>query len=180
MLRIILIYGLISGAVVIALMITSMRLLGDHSNTGMMIGYLIMLVGLSSILVAVKQYRDQTLGGVIRFWPAFGLGLSIALLATVAYVAVWEAYVAVTHYTFMDDYIAQQLAAKRAAGVTGEAYAKVVAQMDSMRAMYANPVLRALMTAAEIFPVGVLVALVSATLVRNPKFLPARSRAQAA
>jgi hypothetical protein len=46
--------------------------------------------------------------------------------------------------------------------------------------MYANPVLRALMTAAEIFPVGVLVALVSAALVRNPKFLPARSRAQAA
>jgi hypothetical protein len=177
MLRIILPYGLISGLFVIALMIASIKLLDDHSDASMVVGYLIMLVGLSSILVATKQYRDQTLGGVIRFWPAFGLGLGIALAATVAYVVVWEVYVALTHYTFMDDYIAQQLAAKRAAGVTGEAYAKLVAQMDSMRAMYANPFLRLLMTAAEIFPVGFLVALVSAALVRNPRFLPARSRA---
>ena len=180
MLRIILTYGLISGVVVIALMIASMKVLGDHGNSAMLVGYLIMLVGLSSILVAVKQYRDQTLGGVIRFWPAFGLGLAITVLATVAYVAVWETYVTVTHYSFMDDYIAQQLAAKQAAGVTGAAYAKAVAEMDSMRAMYANPVMRALMTAAEVFPVGFLVALVSAALVRNPRFLPARSRPQAA
>src|SRR5436190_3886142 len=100
MLRIILTYGLISGLVVIALMIASIKLLGDHSDASMVVGYLIMLVGLSSILVATKQYRDQTLGGVIRFWPAFGLGLGIAVAATVAYVVVWEVYVAVTHYTF--------------------------------------------------------------------------------
>jgi hypothetical protein len=32
------------------------------------------------------------------------------------------------------------------------------------------------MTAIEILPVGLLVALVTAVLVRNSKFLPARSR----
>jgi hypothetical protein len=32
------------------------------------------------------------------------------------------------------------------------------------------------MTFAEIFPVGVLVPLISAGLLRNPRFLPARPR----
>ena len=180
MIRIILIYGLISGAVIIGLAIGTLGLLGGHNDSGAWLGYLIMLVGLSSILVAMKQYRDQTLGGVIKFRTAFVLGLGIAVAATLAYVAGWEVYLASTHYSFMDNYAAHILEAKRAAGVTGEAYAKAVEQMDSMRAMYRNPILRMLMTAVEIFPVGFLVALVSAALIRNPRFLPARARVQAA
>jgi hypothetical protein len=181
MIRIILIYGLISGLVIIGAIMASLNLFGDtpHSSS-LWLGYLIMLVALSSILVGVKQYRDQTLGGVIRFWPAFGLGLGIAFAAAVAYIAVWEVYLAVTDYNYMDHYTAQMLEAKRAAGVTGAAYDKVVAEMESMRRMYANPLLRVPITFTEIFPVGFLVALVSAALVRNPKFLPARTRPQAA
>jgi hypothetical protein len=68
------------------------------------------------------------------------------------------------------------LAAKRAAGVTGEAYAKAAAEMAAMNRQYANPLYRMPMTFIEIFPVGVLIALATAALVRNPKFLPARSR----
>jgi hypothetical protein len=43
--------------------------------------------------------------------------------------------------------------------------------------MYDNPLYRLPMTFAEIFPVGLLVTLVSAVLLRNPRFLPARTRA---
>jgi hypothetical protein len=172
MTRIIVTYGLISGVIIILGILASMALAG-HS---LWLGYLIMLVALSSILVGVKQHRDQALGGVIRFWPALGLGLAIALVATVAYVIVWEIYLALTHYRFMDEYAAQMLAAKRAAGVSGEAYAKAVAEAESMKAQYANPIFRFFMTAAEIFPVGLLIALASAALLRNPRFLPARAR----
>ena len=42
-----------------------------------------------------------------------------------------------------------------------------------MRASYANPLFRIPMTFMEIFPVGFLVALVSALLLRNPKILRA-------
>ncbi len=76
----------------------------------------------------------------------------------------------------MEKYTDSMLAAKRAAGVTGAAYAKAVAQADDMRRQYANPLYRLPETFVEIFPVGLLVALVSAGLLRNPKFLPARSR----
>lgn len=177
MTRYILTYGLISGLVIILGIIgTILAAHGGPPHSDIWTGYLIMLVALSSILVGVKRYRDQALGGVIGFLPALGMGLAIAAVAGLAYVAVWEAYLAMTHYSFMEVYVAQALAAKRAAGVTGEAYARFAAQMETMRVQYANPLYRLPMTFAEIFPVGVVIALISAALVRNPKFLPARSR----
>lgn len=176
MTRTVLTYGLISGVVAILGLLASMEVAG-HS---LWLGYLIMLVALSAILAGVKQHRDQALGGVIRFWPALGLGLAIAAVATLAYVAVWEIYLVLTHYRFMDEYTGQMLAAKRAAGVGGAAYAKAAAEAETMKQQYANPLYRYVMTAAEIFPVGLLIALAAAALLRNPRFLPARSRPVAA
>ena len=60
------------------------------------------------------------------------------------------------------------------------AYAKAVAEMETLRAQYANPLFRLPMTFVEIFPVGLLVALVSAALLRAPGFLPARPPVSAA
>ena len=103
-------------------------------------------------------------------------GMIGTIVAAVVYVAVWELYLALTNYSFMDKYAAQALDAKRAAGVTGAAYDKAVAEMDAMRRFYANPLFRVPMTLVEIFPVGLLISLISAALLRNPRFLPARSR----
>jgi hypothetical protein len=177
MTRIILTYGLISGLVII---LSSLAVIVTHGDGNIFLGYLIMLVALSSILVGVKQHRDQALGGVIKFWPALMVGLGIAVVASLVYVVVWEIYLAATHYTFMDKYADAMLTAKRAAGVTGDAYAKAVAEADKMRRDYANPLYRLPETFLEIFPVGLLIALVSAALLRNPKILPARSRPAAA
>jgi hypothetical protein len=178
MIRTILTYGLISGLITCLGIIATFFLPGAHSSVWL--GYLIMLVALSSILVGVKQHRDQRLGGVIKFLPALGLGLGIAVVAGLAYVAIWEGYLAMTHYTFMDEYTAHILAAKRAAGVTGAAYQKAVAETEAMKVSYRNPLYRMMLTFAEIFPVGLLIAIVSAVLLRFPKFLPARSRAAVA
>lgn len=183
MTRIILTYGLLSGAVIIVADILAIIATGDGQSSGgvgVWFGYLIMLVALSSILLGVKQHRDQALGGVIRFRTALGLGLAIAALASVIYVLVWEVYLFATHYSFMDKYVASALAAKRAAGVSGAAYAKAVAEGGAMRRNYANPLYRLGETFLEIFPVGLVIALASAALLRNPRFLPARSRPTAA
>ena len=177
MIRLIVTYGLISGLIIIGV---SIGVIALHGDGNIWLGYLTMLVGLSSILVGVKQHRDQALGGVFRFWPALAVGLGIAVVASLAYVVVWEIYLAATHYTFMDKYVSAMLAAKRAAGVTGAAYAKAVADGDAMRAQYANPLYRLPETFMEIFPVGLLIALVSAGLLCNPRFLPARARAAVA
>jgi hypothetical protein len=46
--------------------------------------------------------------------------------------------------------------------------------MEAFKVQYANPMYRLPMTFVEIFPVGVLVSLVSAGLLRNSRFLPFR------
>ena len=63
---------------------------------GVALGYLIMLVALSTVFVAIKRRRDTALGGAIRFWPAFGMGLAISLVASLFYVVAWEAALTVT------------------------------------------------------------------------------------
>lgn len=137
------------------------------------VGYLIMLVALTLIFVGMKRYRDVEKGGVIRFLPAFGLGLGMAIVAGIAYVVVWETYVAVTHYDFMGDYIASIRHDREVAGVGGAALAREMAELEAMRVQFANPLFRLPMIFLEIFPVGLIVALISAALLRNPKLLPA-------
>jgi Protein of unknown function (DUF4199) len=171
-----LIYGLLAGAV-LAAFIAAVGFLHHRIAfvASLAFGYGVMLVAMSFIFVGVKRYRDVEGGGVIRFWRAFGLGLLIALIATVAYALVWELYLAVTHYRFMDEYIATSLAHARAEGKSAAEIARMSAEFDGMRTSYANPLFRIPMTMAEVGPVGLLVALVSAALLRNPRLLPARS-----
>ena len=177
MARIIIVYGLVSGLIIIAGIIGTIVVSGDQPHGNVWLGYLIMLLGMAAVFMGVKQYRDQHRGGVIKFLPALGVGLAIALFAAVAYVLVWEAYLAATDYAFMGQYVAATLEARRAEGLSGEAYARLEAQMRQMAEAYQSPLFRLPLTFAEIFPVGLLVSIVSALLLRNSRFLPARSRA---
>jgi hypothetical protein len=175
MLRYALTYGILSGSVVIATLIAGVTMAAhDSFLTTEWFGYLVMLVALTFVFVGVKRFRDVERGGVIRFGGAFMVGLGIAVTAGLIYVAVWEVYLAATHYTFMDHYIAGIIRARQAQGLSGAALAQEVAKLEAMRAQYANPLFRIPMTFLEIFPVGLLVALISAALLRNPRVLPAR------
>ena len=175
MFRKILSYGVVAGLIVgVPLSAIVVSAGGHEMHYGMVIGYAIMLVGLSTVFVAVKRHRDLDLGGVIGFWPALGMGLGISVVASVVYVAAWETTVALTHLDFANGYAKMLIEQKKAAGVTGAALAKFTAEMEQFKAQYANPLYRWPMTFIEIFPVGVLVSLVSAGLLRNSRFLPAR------
>ena len=174
MLKYALTYGLLSGLVIIATMLTGITLSGQESFfSSEWFGYLVMLVALTFIFVGVKRYRDVEHGGVIKFGPALLMGLSIAAVAGLAYVAVWEVYLAATDYRFMDEYVVGILRAEEAEGASAAALAKKAAELNALRVSYGNPLFRVPMTFLEIFPVGLLVALVSAALLRNPKLLPA-------
>ena len=167
-------YGLLSGFVIITIMIAGIVLGGpDSFLSSEWFGYLVMLVALTFIFVGVKRYRDVERGGVIKFVPAFAMGLGIAAAAGVAYVAVWEVYLAFTDYAFMDEYVTGVMRTRQAEGLSAAAMTQEMAKLESLRTNYSNPLFRIPMTFLEIFPVGLLVSLVSALLLRNPKVLPA-------
>ncbi|HXC57120.1 MAG TPA: DUF4199 domain-containing protein [Rhizomicrobium sp.] len=176
MLRRILIYGLIAGVIVAIPTSLLPILLKDHLPlaTGMVIGYTSMLVAFSMVFLAIKRQRDEAGGGVIRFFPALGLGLAVSVVASIFYVAAWELAMAVTHMDFVAGYSRTALAEAKASGASAAALAKLTAQLAELRRNYANPLYRYGETFTEIFPVGVLVSLISAALLRNSRFLPAR------
>jgi Protein of unknown function (DUF4199) len=173
-----LIYGSISGTFIIGIILIGLKF-GDQHGSGVFssewFGYLVMIVSLSTIFLAIRDYRNKKLGGVIKFFPALGLGVMIALIAGIAYVAAWEIYLYATHYAFMDNYVAALSERLRASGETGPALQAKLAELEQMRVSYQNPLFRFGMTFIEIFPVGLLIALISAGLLRNPKVLPARA-----
>jgi hypothetical protein len=175
-LRKILSYGSVAGVIVGVPLIGMTVSLNRHlpAPYGMVLGYLIMLIALSTVFLAIKRHRDADLGGVITFWPAFGLGLGISFVAGVFYVLAWEAALAISHMDFASDYAKMLIAQQQAHGASAQDLAKLSAEMERFKTQYANPLYRLPMTFTEIFPVGVLVSLVSAGLLRNSRFLPAR------
>ena len=132
------------------------------------------MIALSLTFVGVKRFRDERQGGVITFWKALGVGLGISAVACLFYVLGWEAYLWSTDYSFMEKFTASRLAKMQAAGASAADVAKFKADMAGFAEMYRQPLTRMLMTLSEIAPVGLLVPLISAALLRNPRFMPAR------
>ena len=125
---------------------------GNLAHADLDLGYLTMIVALSVIFLGVKRYRDQELGGVIRFGTAFMLGLGIAAVASLAYVILWEVYLSATDYAFIRDYTESILAAFEADGLVGAALQVEIDSMNELKARYANPLYRLPMTFLDIFP----------------------------
>jgi hypothetical protein len=102
------------------------------------------------------------------------MGLAISFIAGIFYVAAWEASQAVTHADFMTAYSNFVLEQARAEHKTAAEIAAMSAEIEQFKVIYANPLTRLPMVFAEILPIGVLVSLVSAQLLRMPSFMPAR------
>lgn len=179
MLRIILLFGL-PGAVIVGVpMLWGMLTTdpkGPMPENGALIGYATMLVALTGVFLGVKHYRDKEKGGVIRFLPALGVGLAISAVASLGWVIAWEISLAVTDFDFVATYYGAMIEQARAEGAGAEEIAKLQADQVDFAAMYSNPVIRMGITFIEMFPIGVVISLISAALLRNSRFLPARAR----
>lgn len=180
MLQSILKNGVIAGLIVGIPMILVTITLGDKAptgNMGLVIGYTTMLVALSVIFLALKRQRDVVNGGVIKFLPAFLMGLGISAVAGVLYVLAWEASLAISGMDFGALYAEHLVEAAKARGASEAEIAAEIAKAAEFAKMYANPLYRMPITFTEILPVGILVSLISALLLRNSRFMPARAGA---
>lgn len=170
-----LVYGTISGVIAISSIVLSITIGGVNSSMGAQwLGYLIMLLALSLVFFGTKRYRDRERGGVIRFAQALWVGLAISVIASIAYVIIWEIYLAATDYSFTAEFTKSLEEQRIVEGIIDEALDAEITRMAAAEAMMTNPLFRIPITFTEIFPVGAIVALVSAALLRNPKFTPNR------
>jgi len=168
----ILIYGLIAGSVVSILMLISINYISHVDgkvdyNTSLLIGYASMLIAFSLVYVGIRNYRDKFNAGVISFGKAFKIGIMIVLIASTIYVVAWL----IDYFFFIPDYLekfsAQELDKLKASGASQMKIDKETMKMANMVKMLKNPLFNALMTYAEILPVGLIVTLISSLILKR-------------
>ena len=168
----ILVFGSISGIIVGTLMALSLFWAnqGHDIKEGMLLGYASMVIALSLIYVGVRNFRDKYHDGVISFAKAMKLALGITLIASTIYVVFWlvEFYVFIPD--FMDKYTAAHILQVKSSGLSQADIQKEVAQMESMRDAYDhNPLVVVLYTYLEIVPVGIIISLLTALLLKRKR-----------
>jgi hypothetical protein len=166
----VIVFGGISGLIVATIMAISMAIYsgnGHNFDYGMLVGYASMLLAFSFVFIGIKNYRDKYNNGLVTFGQAFKTGLFISLIASTMYVITWlvEYYFFIPD--FMDQYAQHMLDKAKESGVSAEEMTKTAAEMNHYKELYKSPVMVILFTYMEILPVGLLVTLISALILKR-------------
>jgi hypothetical protein len=174
----ILIFGLIAGLIV-GVYIVFLTWWGEKnldSSGNEVLGYTSMVIAFSLIFVGVKNFRDKYNQGVVSFGKALTIGLGITLIASTIYVAVWLVDFYIFNPDFMDKYADHLAKLVKESGVSQAVANKKMAEINFMRESYKSPVMVVLWTYLEIVPVGIVISLLTAVLLkrkRRPEKIPA-------
>ena len=166
----VLVYGLISGLIVSLVMLIPLSL--SYKNENMMegsvwIGYASMLIAFSMIYVGIKNYRDKYNDGVISFGKAFKIGILIALIASTIYVLTWQIENHFFFPEFIDKYSAHELTKLKSGGLSQQLIDQKTTDMMNMKEMYKKPLMNIIFTYLEILPVGLVVSLICAAILKR-------------
>jgi hypothetical protein len=168
--RVVWTFGLIAGAIMAAMMGITMRFADQVGfDKGEVIGYTTMILAFLMVYFGIRSYRDNVMAGTIGFGRAFTVGLSITLVASACYVAAWEAIYHTLAPDFAEKYAAHAIEKARASGASGAQLEAQKREMAAFAERYKNPVVNVGLTFLEVFPVGVVVVLVSAGVLSRRK-----------
>lgn len=168
--KIVLTFGLIAGGILSVMMVASVALIDTIGfDKGEIIGYTTMIIAFLMVFFGVKSYRDNVAGGEISFGRAFKVGILITALASACYVVTWEIIYYNVWPDFGDKYAAHVIEKARAEGATDAQIAEQQKRMAQFKEMYKNPVINAALTILEPLPVGLVITLVTAGVLRRRK-----------
>jgi hypothetical protein len=163
-------FGLIAGGILSLMMAVTIPFQDKIGyDNGEVIGYSTMVAAFLLIFFGVRSYRDNVAGGSIGFGRAFAVGTLIVAVASACYVATWEVIYFTGGSAFMEKYQAHMIDKERAAGTSQAEIDKKVAEMKKFAELYQNPAINAAITFLEPLPVGLIIALVSAGVLRRRK-----------
>src|SRR6266508_799755 len=171
-------FGLLAGAIISVFLVIGMAIWEKARNivASELIGYATMVIALSMIFFGIKSYRDNYQKGAINFWKGFQVGLLIALIASLMYAITWETYMQArpaSAAAFLDYYAECQVIKMKEKGASAAEIDREVKKMDDIKKMYGNPAISFGMALMEILPVGIIITLISAAVLRKKEFLPA-------
>lgn len=168
--KIVLRFGLLSGLMLLSMSAIMLPLCLNGTlpmDSQQTLGYTTMVLAFLFVFFGVRSYRETVGGGAITFGKAFQVGILISLVTCAMYVIAWE----ITYFNFMPDFLdkftAHALAQMKASGESPAEIQKKTEQMAFMAKYYKNPLFNSAITFIEIFPVGLIVTLVTAAILRR-------------
>ncbi len=164
-------YGIISGIIVSLFMITSSIMLTQYPDMQIseIIGFIGMLIAFLFIFFGIMKYRDEENKGNITFIEALKIGIIIASIASLFYVVVWLIEYYFFFPDFMDKFAEMSLQKMKTSGSTASEIAAKTAELNKYEEYYKSPIMIVLLTLMEIFPLGLVVALVCALILKRNK-----------
>jgi hypothetical protein len=166
--KVVLTFGVLSGLVSAVMMFATLSFVETIGfDRSVIVGYTVIVISLLFVYFGIRSYRDNVLDGQITFGKAFTAGLLITLISSVIYVGAWL----VEYYTLMPDfgdkYAAYLVENVRAKGGSQAEIDDMVKQGEEAKAMLKNPLTNAAVTFTEPFPVGLLITVISAAVLRT-------------
>ena len=166
------IFGSIAGAILVAFLIYATATCyanPEKFESNDVVGYIGFILIFSLIFVGVKNYRDKYSNGLVSFGRAFKIGAFIALIASSMYTLAWI----IDYYLFIPDFLDQYtkhvLWDAKQDGATAAELAKKTEEMADFKEMYKNPLLVVIITYMEVLPIGLIVALIAALILKKKR-----------
>lgn len=162
--KVTLIFGLILGIILCVNLVIMVNVFYNYPEfkSNDFLGYAAQVVIFSLVFFGIRNYRNKQLGGTISFGKAFKTGALITLVASTLYVVVWLFY----YYLFVPDFI-DKYSAHVLKNCAKEDLAARTVEMNNFKEMYKNPLFVVLITYLEVLPVGLVVTLLSALILKK-------------
>lgn len=163
-------FGLIAGGILSGMMVATLPFEDAIGyDRALIIGYSTMVLSFLLVFFGVRSYRDNVAGGAVSFGRAFVVGSLIAVVASLCYVATWEVIFFKVTPDFSQKYAAHAVERVKASGADQATIDRKVAEMQKFSEMYQNPLYNSALTFIEPLPVGLVIALVSAGILRRKR-----------
>ncbi len=166
----ILTFGLISGAVSSVLMLSTVPFIDRIGfDRGVIVGYTAIVLSFLLVFFGIRSYRENVGGGQITFGRALSVGLLITLISCAFYVVTWEIIYFKLMPDFAEKYTNYMVEQVRASGAGQQVIDAKMQEMKSMKVLLDNPLFNGAIAFLEPFPVGLIISLISAAILRKRK-----------
>jgi hypothetical protein len=161
-------FGLIAGAILSVMMLATIPFIDRIGfDKGEIIGYTTMILSFLMVFFGIRSYRENVGNGYISFGRALSVGLLITAIASVCYVVTWEVIYFKLMPDFAEKYTNYALEEIRASGASQQLIDAKRQEMKTFVEMYNNPLINAAITFVEPLPVGLILTLISAAVLRK-------------
>ncbi|MCF8321086.1 MAG: DUF4199 domain-containing protein [Flavobacterium sp.] len=152
--------GLLGGLLVSTNMIitTVFMKANPGAEPNMVLGFSSMFFSFLFVIIGIKQ-QESFKDSENSFWNSFKIGLYISAIISTIYVLVWL----VIYYNFYPEFMENYSNIVLKNTKPDELAAKTL-EMEQMKEAYKNPMFVVLYTYFEVFPLGILVSLITPTI----------------